>query len=54
MEQVDTKKKVLIVDDEPNVRRLSRKILSNTFDVVEAEDGRQAIEIANIKNQTSS
>jgi CheY-like chemotaxis protein len=46
MEQVDTKKKILIVDDEPNVRRLSRKILSNTFDVVEAEDGRQAIEIA--------
>ena len=47
MDQVDTKKKVLIVDDEPNVRRLSRKILSNTFDVVEAEDGKQAIEIAN-------
>ena len=46
MEQVDAKKKVLIVDDEPNVRRLSRKILNNTFDVVEAEDGRQAIEIA--------
>ena len=46
MEQVDTKKKVLIVDDEPNVRRLSRKILSNIFDVVEAEDGKQAIEIA--------
>jgi CheY-like chemotaxis protein len=46
MEQVDTKKKILIVDDEPNVRRLSRKILNNTFDVVEAEDGRQAIEIA--------
>ena len=47
MEQVNIKKKVLIVDDEPNVRRLSHKILSNTFDVVEAEDGRQAIEIAN-------
>ena len=47
MEPVNNKKKVLIVDDEPNVRRLSRKILSNTFDVVEAEDGRQAIEIAN-------
>jgi CheY-like chemotaxis protein len=46
MEQVSVKKKVLIVDDEPNVRRLSRKILNNTFDVVEAEDGRQAIEIA--------
>jgi CheY-like chemotaxis protein len=46
MEQVSVKKKVLIVDDEPNVRRLSRKILNNTFDVVEAEDGKQAIEIA--------
>jgi len=47
MERVITKKKVLIVDDEPNVRRLSRTILSKNFDVVEAEDGRQAIEIAN-------
>ena len=46
MGENNTKKKVLIVDDEPNVRRLSRKILNNTFDVVEAEDGRQAIEIA--------
>src|SRR5208283_5883209 len=49
MEQVITKKKVLIVDDEPNVRRLSRAILSKNFDVVEAEDGKQAIEIANIQ-----
>jgi CheY-like chemotaxis protein len=47
MEQVITKKKVLIVDDEPNVRRLSRTILSKNFDVVEAEDGKQALEIAN-------
>jgi CheY-like chemotaxis protein len=47
MEQVITKKKVLIVDDEPNVRRLSRTILSKRFDVVEAENGRQALEIAN-------
>ena len=47
MEQIVTKKKVLIVDDEPNVRRLSRTILSKNFDVVEAEDGKQAIEIAN-------
>ena len=49
MERVITKKKVLIVDDEPNVRRLSRTILSKNFDVVEAEDGKQAIEIANIQ-----
>ena len=47
MEQVDTKKKVLIVDDEPNVRLLSRRILSKKFDVVEGEDGTQAVEIAN-------
>ena len=47
MEQVITKKKVLFVDDEPNVRRLSRTILSKNFDVVEAEDGKQAIESAN-------
>ena len=47
MEQVITKKKILIVDDEPNVRRLSRTILSKNFDVVEAEDGKQAIESAN-------
>ena len=47
MEQIVTKKKVLIVDDEPNVRRLSRTILSKNFDVVEAEDGKQAIDIAN-------
>ena len=49
MDQVITKKKVLIVDDEPNVRRLSRAILSKNFDVVEAEDGKQAIEIDNIQ-----
>jgi CheY-like chemotaxis protein len=50
MEQVITKKKVLIVDDEPNVRRLSRTILSKNFDIVEAEDGKQAVELANIQN----
>ncbi|MGB8262867.1 MAG: response regulator [Dehalococcoidales bacterium] len=47
MEQVENKKKILIVDDEPNVRRLLHTILGKTFDVLEAEDGRQAIEITN-------
>ena len=47
MEQVNIKKKVLIVDDEPNVRRLSRAILSKKFEVFEAEDGKEAIDIAN-------
>jgi two-component system alkaline phosphatase synthesis response regulator PhoP len=44
MEEVTAKKKVLIVDDEPNVRRLSRTILINKFEIIEAEDGRQALE----------
>src|SRR5271157_2825880 len=47
MDQVDTKKKILIVDDEPNVRLLSRRILSKKYEVVEGEDGTQAVEIAN-------
>jgi CheY-like chemotaxis protein len=49
MEQVMAKKKVLIVDDEPNVRRLSRTILSKKYDIVEAEDGKQALEIASVQ-----
>ena len=40
------KKKILIVDDEPNVRRLVHTILSKDFTVLEAEDGRQAIDVA--------
>jgi len=43
------KKKILIVDDEPNVRRLVRIILSKDFTVLEAEDGRQAIDVASIQ-----
>ena len=49
MEQVNIKKKVLIVDDEPNVRRLSHKILSKKFEVFEAEDGQQAVDINNVQ-----
>jgi CheY-like chemotaxis protein len=39
------KRKILIVDDEPNVRKLLRTLLKN-FTVVEAEDGEKAVEIA--------
>ena len=46
MEEAISRKKILVVDDEPNIRQLSRKILTKKFDVLEAEDGRQAIEIA--------
>ena len=47
MEQVNIKKTALIVDDEPNVRRLLHTILIKNFEVFEGEDGKQAIEIAN-------
>ena len=45
MSQID-KRKILIVDDEPNVRQLVRRMLNRKFIVLEAEDGNQAIDIA--------
>ena len=43
------KKKVLIVDDEENVRRLLRSMLGNKYIVLEANDGEVAIDIARSK-----
>ena len=40
------KKKVLVVDDEENVRRLLRSMLGNKYIVLEAKDGEVAIDIA--------
>jgi two-component system response regulator VicR len=40
------RRKILVVDDEPNVRRLLRAVLRKKFTVVEATDGAQAVEIA--------
>ena len=40
------KKKVLVVDDEENVRHLLRSILGNKYTVLEAKDGEVAIDIA--------
>jgi CheY-like chemotaxis protein len=42
-------KKVLIVDDEMTVRRLVKRLLSKEYNVIEAENGIEAIDIA--KNQ---
>ena len=39
------KMKVLIADDEPGVRRLLRETLSGEYRVVEAQNGREAIEM---------
>ena len=47
MDQNETKKKVLIVDDEPNVRRLLHSILNKNFAVFVAEDGQQAVDMTN-------
>jgi CheY-like chemotaxis protein len=44
MGQVTLKKKVLIVDDEPNIRLLLHFVLGDDFQISEAEDGIQAVE----------
>ena len=40
------KKKILVVDDEENVRRLLCRMLRNKYIVLEAKDGKVAIDIA--------
>ena len=40
------KGKILVVDDEENVRRLLRSMLGNQYIVLEAKDGEVAIDIA--------
>ena len=40
------KKKVLIVDDEPTVRQLVRRMLSKNYTVLEAQDGAEAVDTA--------
>jgi len=37
---------VLVVDDEPTVRMLVRRILGREYDVIEAENGARAVEVA--------
>ena len=43
------KKKILIVDDEPNVRRLVSNILSRDYSMLTAADGKEAIRVAHRK-----
>ena len=42
----EMKGKVLIVDDEPTVRHLVRRILGHDYFVVEAADGAEAVDVA--------
>ena len=45
MEQADVKK-VLVVDDELNIRTLVKSMLVNGYTVLEAENGKEAVRIA--------
>ncbi len=50
-EKETTPKKVLIVDDDPDIRKVVRmRLISNGYQVVEAEDGVQAIKMVNQHN----
>ncbi|MCJ7656070.1 MAG: response regulator [Dehalococcoidia bacterium] len=40
------KKKLLVVDDEPVVRALVRRMLSKDYTVLEAQDGEEAVNMA--------
>jgi signal transduction histidine kinase len=39
------RKVILVADDEPRMRRLLRRILADEFDVIEAADGAEAVEL---------
>jgi two-component system alkaline phosphatase synthesis response regulator PhoP len=49
VEESNNRKKVLIVDDEPGVRRLVRKMLSKDYAVLEAQDGEEGVNAARSK-----
>lgn len=38
--------KILVVDDEPFVRKLVRRMLDRDYDIVEAQDGAEAVDMA--------
>jgi len=44
----EQKKKIMVVDDEPSVRQLVRRILEKDYVVVEAQNGLEAVETAKI------
>lgn len=40
------RKRILVVDDEPNIRLLLTRMLSNDYTILEATDGQEAIDLA--------
>lgn len=45
-EKKSTKKKLLIADDEPNIRLLIKRIFEKDYAIIEAENGRKAVDLA--------
>ena len=45
-EPKELRKKVLIIEDDPDVRKLTEFILQGAFEVISTEDGRSGIEMA--------
>lgn len=43
---MSNKKKLLVVDDEPNIRLLIKRIFEGEFTVFEAENGKKAFDVA--------
>ena len=46
MEQQTSKQKILVADDEPNVRQLVSRLLAEDYIVIEAGDGKEAVNTA--------
>jgi DNA-binding response OmpR family regulator len=42
----NVKPKLLVVDDEPEIREIVREVLQDHFEVIEAENGKQAVDMA--------
>ena len=45
MEQTSPKKTILVVDDEPEIRKLVSAMLSNNYQIILADTGEQAIKL---------
>jgi len=50
MKDGNDRRKILVVDDEKTVRQLASRMLKGKYDVVEAQDGAEALNLA-VRNQ---
>lgn len=47
---MEEKKRILVVDDEPFVRQLVRRMIGRDYDILEAQNGVEAVDIARQQN----